>query len=430
MRITKRRIFYIILIIIVGLLIAQSAQRIYLKRQEAIAEKPTIQPEKIVPIQVAKVQRGEINSLLTVSGLVEPKEAVRVFSKTVGQVKEILIQEGDQVKKDTILMRLDDEQIRLQVAQARANLDSAQASLERIKAGARPQEVSQVEAAVRQAKINMDSAEENYLKMQKLFSEGAISEQQHDQAKNQLEIARAQYQSASESYKLITEGASAQDIRAVEAQVRQAQSALELAQSQLNNSIIKAPISGSVTSISVKTGELASSAIPLLSILDISELSVKTGISEKDIGVVQIGQEAEIFIDAFPREKFSGEVASKGVLVDPVSKTMEIKIRIKEPPVVIPPGVFARANIITEHNTDALIIPSTALTRKADGLFVFVLENDEQTVKRRAISIGITQGNRVEVLNGLSDNEIVVILGNISLEEGDLVRVTNREVLE
>lgn len=430
MRITKRRIFYIILIIIVGLLIAQSAQRIYLKRQEAIAEKPTIQPEKIVPIQVAKVQRGEINSLLTVSGLVEPKESVRVFSKTVGQVKEILVQEGDQVKKDTILMRLDDEQIRLQVAQARANLDSAQASLERIKAGARPQEVSQVEAAVRQAKINMDSAEENYLKMQKLFSEGAISEQQHDQAKNQLEITRAQYQSASESYKLITEGASAQDIRAVEAQVRQAQSALELAQSQLNNSIIKAPISGSVTSISVKTGELASSAIPLLSILDISELSVKTGISEKDIGVVQIGQEAEIFIDAFPREKFSGEVASKGVLVDPVSKTMEIKIRIKEPPVVIPPGVFARANIITEHNTDALIIPSTALTRKADGLFVFVLENDEQTVKRRSISTGITQGNRVEVLDGLTDNEIVVILGNISLEEGDLVRVTNREVLE
>lgn len=430
MRITKRRIFYIILIIIVGLLIAQSAQRIYLKRQEAIAEKPAIQSERIVPIQVAKAQRGEINSLLTVSGLVEPKETVRVFSKTVGQVKEILVQEGDQVKKDAILMRLDDEQIRLQVAQARANLDSAQASLERIKAGARPQEVSQVEAAVRQAKINMDSAEENYLKMQKLFSEGAISEQQHDQAKNQLEIARAQYQSASESYKLITEGASAQDIRAVEAQVRQAQSALELAQSQLNNSIIKAPISGSVTSISVKTGELASSAIPLLSILDISELSVKAGISEKDIGAVQIGQEAEIFIDAFPQEKFSGEVVSKGVLVDPVSKTMEIKIRIKEPPVVIPPGVFARANIITEHNTDALLIPSTALTRKADGLFVFVLENDEQTVKRRAIITGITQGNQVEVVDGLNDNEIVVILGNISLEEGDLVRVTNREVLE
>ena len=91
-------------------------------------------------------------------------------------------------------MRLDDEQIRLQVAQAKANLDSAHASLERIKAGARPQEVSQAEAGVRQAKISLDSAEENYQKMQKLFTEGAISEQQHDQAKNQYEIAKAQYQ--------------------------------------------------------------------------------------------------------------------------------------------------------------------------------------------------------------------------------------------
>ena len=429
MRITRRRVFYTILIIAVGMLIAQSANRIYQKRQEVITE-PKIQSERMVPIQVTRVQHGDIESYLTVSGVVEPKEIVRVFAKSMGQVKEILIQDGKEVKEDATLMRLDDEQVRLQIAQAKANLDSAQASLERIKAGARPQEVSQVEAAVLQAKINMDSANENYQKMKKLFSEGAISEQQHDQAKNQFEIAQAQFQSASESYKLITEGASSQDIKAVEAQVRQAQSALELAQSQLNNTIIKAPISGSVTGISVKTGELVSSAIPLLSIIDVSELYVKTGISEKDIAVVQTGQEAEVFIDAFPQESFGGEIVDKGMLVDPVTKTMDLKIMIKKTPITIPPGVFARANIIIEHNPNALIIPSTALTRKADGLYVFVLEDDEETVKRRAITTGITQDNKVEVVDGLDGNEIIVILGNISLEEGDPVRITNREVLE
>ena len=429
MRITRRKVFYAILIIVAGLLIVQVANRIYQQRQEVVIE-PTVQSERMVPIQVTRVQHGEIKSFLTVSGVVEPKEMVRVFAKIVGQVKEVLVQEGEQVEKGEVLMRLDDEQIRLQVAQSKANLDSAQASLERIKAGARPQEVSQAEAGLRQAKIGLDSAEENYQKMQKLFSEGAISEQQHDQAKNQYEIAKAQYQSTSESYKLITEGASSQDIKAVEAQVRQAQSALELAQSQLSSTIIKAPISGNVTAISVKTGELASSAMPLLSIIDVSELSVKTGISEKDIGAVHLGQDAEIFIDAFPQKKFSGEIVSKGVLVDPVTKTMEIKIGIKETGTDIPPGVFARANIIIEDNTDALIIPSTALTRKADGLYVFVLEDDEKTVKRRAITTGITQGNQVEVVAGIIGNEIIVILGNISLEEGDLVRVTNREVLE
>ncbi len=429
MKITRRRIFYVIIIIVVVLTIVQTAGRIYQKRSEVIST-PQIQPERIVPIQVTRVERGDIKSFLTVSGLVEPKEIVRVFAKNIGQVKEILVQEGDWVKKDAILMRLDDEQIRLQVAQARANLDAAQASLERIKAGARPQEISQVEATLRQAKINLNSAEENYQRMQKLFSEGAVSEQQHDQAKNQLEIARAQYQAAYESYKLITEGASSEDIKAVEAQVRQAQAALELAQTQLNNTIIKAPISGSITAISVKTGELVSSALPLLSILDTSELFVKTGISEKDIAIVQVGQKAEIYIDAFSKEKFSGEVVSKGVIVDPTTKTMEIKIKIVEPHIAIPPGVFARANILITHNPDTLIIPSTALTRRTEGLFVFVLDKERDTVIRRAILTGITQENQVEVIQGLEENEIIVILGNIALEEGDRVRVTNREVLE
>jgi HlyD family secretion protein len=430
MIVTKRRIFYLIIIIVIGLLAFQVANRMYQQKQQEDNVTPQVQQERIIPIEIAKVQQGDIKEFLTVSGLVEPRETVRVFAKTVGQAKELLVQEGDIVQKDDILMRLDDEQIRLQVAQARATFDSAQASLEKVKAGARPQEISQAEAAMRQAKINLDSAEENYLRMEKLFSEGAVSEQQHDQAKGQYEIAEAQYQAANESYKLVMEGASAQDIKAVEAQARQAQSALEMAQSQLNNTAVKAPISGSITSITAKTGEMVSSAVPLLVIVDISELYVTTGISEKDIASIQVGQEAEIFIDAFPQEKFYGEVTSKGVMVDPTSKSMEIKIKIVDPHVDIPPGVFARANILIENNPDALVVPTTSLTRRTEGLYVYVLSDDGNSVERRAIVTGMRQDNQVEVLQGLQVDEIIVILGNIALDEGDRVRVTNREVME
>jgi len=414
---------------VVLLLILQTTNRIFKKRQEQTSL-PQVQAERIVPVQVARVQRGEIKSFLTVSGLVEPKEIVRVFAKSIGQAKEVLVEEGDLVKKNDVLMRLDDEQIRLQVAQAKANLDVAQASLERIKAGARPQEINQAEAAVRQAKVNLDSAEENYQKMRKLFSEGAVSEQQHDQAKNHFEIAQAQYQVASESYKLVTEGASPEDIKTVEAQVRQAQSALELAQSQLGNTIIRAPISGSVTALSVKTGELVSSAMPLLSIMDKSELYLKTGISEKDIAAITIGQRSEVFIDAFSGEVFSGEVTSKGAIVDPLSKTMEIKIKIVKPHIDITPGMFARANILIAQDPDTLVIPSTALSRRLDGLFVFVLDKNKETIQKKPVIIGITHSNQVEVIDGLQENEIIVILGNIALEEGERVRVTNRENIE
>lgn len=429
MRVTRRRTFYIIVIIVVILLILQTSNRILKKRQEQTSL-PQVQAERIVPVQVARVQRAEIKSFLTVSGLIEPKEIVRVFAKSIGQAREVLVEEGDLVKKNDVLMRLDDEQIQLQVAQAKANLDLAKASLERIKAGARPQEINQAEAAVRQAKVNLDSAEENYQKMQKLFSEGAVSEQQHDQAKNHFEIAQAQYQAASESYKLVTEGASPEDIKTVEAQVKQAQSALELAQSQLGNTIIRAPISGSVTALSVKTGELVSSAIPLLSIMDKSELYLKTGISEKDIAAVTIGQQSEVFIDAFSGKAFSGEVTSKGAIVDPLSKTLEIKIKIVEPHIDILPGMFGRANILIAHNPDTLVIPSTALSRRLDGIFVFVLDKNNETIQKTPVIIGITHGNQVEVIDGLLENEIIVILGNIALEEGERVRVTNREDIE
>ena len=425
---TKRRLlFFIILLLLIGLVAFRVVSQLNRNKNE---DKPMTEtaPEKIIPVQVVKVQPGEMKTFLTVTGLVEPEETVRVNAKIMGQVKEVLVTEGEEVKKDDILIRLDDEQIHLQIAQAKATLDSAQASLEKVKAGARPQEINQAEAAMQQSKINLDSAEENYLRMEKLLSEGAVSQQQFDQAKGQYEITEAQYRAAKERYELVKEGASQEDIRSVEAQVRQTQSTMEIAESQLRNTVIRAPVSGKITGISVKTGEIVSSAVPLLSILDISELYLKSGISEKDIASVQIGQEADILIDAFPQEIFSGEVISKGAIVDPVSKTMEIKIKIINPHIYIPPGVFARANILIEKKPDALVIPSTALTRRTEGLFVYVLDGD--VAERRAVVTGITQGNQVEVTEGLQLDEIIVSSGNVTLEEGDRVRVTNKEAIE
>ena len=90
--------------------------------------------------------------------------------------------------------------------------------------------------------------------------------------------------------------------------------------------------------------------------------------------------------------------------------------------------MFARANILIEKNTDALMIPATALTRRTEGLFVFVLNGDR--TEKRAVVTGMTQGDQVEVLEGLQADEVIVISGNISLQEGDRVSVTNREEME
>ncbi len=425
MKIKKRTFFFIfLLIVIIGLLAFRIVNRLNERQQEEV-QKSQIKEEIIIPVRTALVEKGEVNSFLKVTGVVEANETVRVTSEIMGQAKEVKVKDGEEVNKGDILIVLGDEQIKIQVAQAQATLDSVQASYDKIKSGARPQEIKQAESAVLQAKINRDSAEENYLRMKKLFTEKAISEQQYEQAKNQYEIADVQYQSAQESYELVIEGAAEEDVKSVEAQVRQTKSALDMAKYQLKNTQVTAPISGKVTSITVSSGEMVSPSIPLLSIIDVSRIFVRVGISEKDISKIKESQTVDLKIDAFPEEKFQGEVVSKGVAVDQISKTLEVKIEILKPEVDIPVGVFARGDILVKTNQDALIISSSALTRKKDGIYVYVIE--EGIARQKEVVLGIIQDERVEILDGLSEEEEIVVLGNQELEDGVRVDVLDKE---
>ena len=425
MKIKKRTFFFIFLfIVIIGLLAFRIVNRLNERQQEEV-QKSQIKEEIIIPVRTALVEKGEVNSFLKVTGVVEANETVRVTSEIMGQAKEVKVKDGEEVNKGDILIALGDEQIKIQVAQAQATLDSIQASSDKIKSGARPQEIKQAESALLQAKLNRDSVEENYLRMEKLFLEKAISQQQYEQAKNQYEIADVQYQSAQESYELVIEGAAEEDIKSIEAQVRQTKAALDMAKYQLKNTQVTAPISGKVTSITVSTGEMVSPSIPLLSIIDVSRIFVKVGISEKDISKIKEGQKVNLEIDAFSEEKFQGEVVSKGVAVDQISKTLEVKIEILQPEVDIPVGVFARGDILVKTNQDALIIPSSALTRKKDGIYVYVIE--EGIARQKEIVLGIIQDERVEILDGLSGEEEIVVLGNQELEDGLKVDVLDKE---
>lgn len=425
MKIKKRKLFFIFLVmVIIGLLAFRITNRLSERQQEDVSKSQEKQ-EVIIPVRTALVEKGEVNSFLKVTGVVEANETVRVTSEIMGQAKVVKVKEGEEVKKGDILIILSDEQIKIQVAQAQATLDSIQASSDKIKSGARPQEIKQAESALLQAKMNRDSVEENYLRMKTLFSEKAISEQQYEQAKNQYEIASVQYQSAQESYELIIEGAAEEDIKSIEAQVRQAKAALDMAKYQLKNTQITAPINGKVTSVSVSSGEMVSPSVPLLSIIDVSSIFVKVGISEKDISKIKEGQMVNLEIDAFPKEKFQGKIVSKGIAVDQISKTLEVKIEIIEPKVAIPIGVFARGDILVETNQDALIIPSSALTRKKEGIYVFVIE--EGIARQKEVTLGIIQGEKIEILNGLSEGEKIVILGNQELEDGLKVEVLDKE---
>lgn len=237
---------------------------------------------------------------------------VNISTKVPGQVEEVLVKEADYVEAGQIIARIDNASLQIQVEQAQANLASAQAKLASLQAGNRPQQVAQSRASVEQAAANLDNAKKNYERAASLYDEGAMAAQQRDSAQTALKVAQAQYDAAAQGLSLVNEGATEQDRQFAEAQVAQAAAALKNAQLQLNNSVIKAPISGTVAKASVDPGEMVSVGQTLFSITNPADAWVEANIEETEIGKVQIGQSVDFKVDAYPGKTFKGEVTEVG----------------------------------------------------------------------------------------------------------------------
>lgn len=255
---------------------------------------------------------------LRASGIVSTDDAivknniVGISAKVSGQIDVIVVKEGDTVQVGQVLAKIDNKAFQIQVEQAGANLASAQAKLDSLRAGNRPQQLAQSEASVDQALANMENVRKTYERTQALFNTGAISAQQKDAAFTALQVAESQYRAADQGRSLVSEGATEQDIRYSEAQVAQAAASLKSAQLQLDNSVIIAPITGIVAKKNVDQGEIISAGQPIFSITNPADSWIEANIEETAIGKVQVGQTVDFKIDAYPGKAFRGEVIEVG----------------------------------------------------------------------------------------------------------------------
>ncbi|HIC01879.1 TPA: efflux RND transporter periplasmic adaptor subunit [Candidatus Poribacteria bacterium] len=499
--------------------------------------------ENVKPVEVTKVEKGNIQSELELSGSIKANSQVVVVSQVVGEIIEVLVSEGQFVTKGEVVAVIESEELKLrllqaqaayhaaeikytqaqklakirisaQVAQARSQLSAAetelqqvldlsqkqtlskieqaeaglaslQANFEKIRGGTREEDKKRAQAAVDQAKANLTNIQSNYNRMRPLFDDGAISAQSFDNVQAQLGISKAQYDAVIEQKKLIDRGPQEEDIRAVGAQVKQAEAAVRLArlsnetktwekdislmQSQvesaranlqsvealenaksweaeiasaetlviqaqasadlakkmLSYATIIAPIAGIISKLNLDPGNIVTPAVSICEIVDMHSVKAVVYVIESDLPKVEVGREVSINVDSWD-EPFSGRISEISPVLDISSRSAKVEIVLSNPDLRLKPGMFSKVTIPLQIRKGAIILSRSAIIRSVVSGEYSVFIIDSGISKQRQIGLGLSKGDIVEIRSGLSSGEQVVTAGQHSLRDGDKVKIVNR----
>jgi ABC exporter DevB family membrane fusion protein len=371
----------------------------------------------------ARVSRGKIDSRMAARGRVEgaTSQDIKLASRVVGRLKEVLVNDGDPIGKGQIVAVLENDDLKAQVEQARANVLHAQAALERLQNGARPEERAASRAAMNEAQAAADNALQNYQRSQKLFHDGGIiSQSVLDQAERDSKMAQARLESARQNYKLVMAPPRREDVAVAQAELKLARAQLAQAQDNYDNTFVHSPVDGLVVKRYMNPGESISYESlyqPIVSVSDTTHLMVRTEIDENDIGKIAIGQRASIRCDAFRGQTFyghvvriSGGLGPKKIQTD--NPTEKIDMDVLESFVEVDPGtplrVGLRVDVYIElaRKNDVLVIPLRAVEFQEGVATVHV--KTPIGVQLRKVQLGAQDGLNIEVADGLREGEELV----------------------
>jgi HlyD family secretion protein len=416
----------------------------------------------IVTVQTGKAVRQDLASVVTASGEIKPRNYINIGTNAISpsRITEILVVEGQKVRKGQLLTRLESVQPEAEVAAQKAAVSSAEADSSAAEASLRAADegLRSAQATLDRAKAENDRARINFERAESLWKEKLIARQEYDQRKAEYEAllagireaeARLQ-QTRAQRQQLAAQLAAAQKRVAV------SQAQLKRASDILQRTMAVAPLDGVVTNLPVRVGETVvpgiqnSPASLIMTIADMSLITAEVKVDETDIVNVNLDQLADITIDAIPNKTFKGKVieigntailrstglaASQSAISSQEAKDFKVVIALDSPPEEIRPGLSCTAKVTTATRQRTLTIPIQALTvrqkgdldpekkdkaatgngtvdpavvkaRKEEIQGVFVVSGEKAAFKK--VDTGITGATDIEVLSGLKEGDEII----------------------
>ena len=343
---------------------------------------------KMTPVEVETVTTGSIEETIELTGWIRANQLVHVASKVAGRVESLHIltdandlvpvEEGMSVKKGWQIAVIDHDVYLAQLAAA--------------------------EASVKAREVELKDAEREKKRIIGLYEGGSTTEQSKDKAVTAAELAAASLSLAKAN--------------------------LELAQLNLRESMIVSPIDGIVTAKHIDQGNLIRAGERLVTVADMETVKIVVPVAEKYAPKVAVGMPVRIRVDAYEDREFDAKVYSIHPALDEQTHTMQIEIRLNNEQLLLKPGMFARVTLITKQKDNVVIIPrDVILGGKVDKPYVYVVgeENDGKIAHKRIVEIGIKQGDRYEITEGLKAGQTLVVNGMNFLMDGIGVRIVRIE---
>ena len=393
-------------------------------------------PEVEVTRAAAEAGDAVGSTVLSASGYIVAHHKISVNSKVTGRVAWIGVEKGDKVKEGQILVRLEDQEFRALYEQARGAYESAKARMDQAEHGSRPEEIQQAEHNLSEARATAANDKITLDRTKDLAAQGVVSRQALDDATARYNASQQRANSLDQALRLWKLGPRVEEIQRTRGDLGQYKGQMDYAKSQLDATVIRAPVSGTILERTAEKGELVTAQFAsgaeggprgsVVALADLSDLQVELDIAQSDFAKLGAKQEGTVRVDAFPDRRYKGAIAEISPEANRQKATVQVKVQIQNPDEFLRPEMNASVDFIAAENKNpsqkqaGVFIPTTGLRDKDGAKYVLIAFNGKAL--RRDVHV-LSQRSGGFLIDGLVGGESVITSAPAGLQGGQKIRI-------
>jgi HlyD family secretion protein len=376
----------------------------------------------LVTVQAEHPETGEISEHIMADATLSPIAQAAISPKITAPVRTFYVQRGSKVKEGELLAVLENRDLSAQELDNKGQYAAAQASFNMQTKAQVPEDYHKAELDVAQAKAQLELQRQIVAARQKLLAEGAIAGRDYDTAAAALVQAQAAYDVAQNHLGSLKQVSQQATLQQAQGQLSSAEGKYLAAKAQVSYSEVRSPIAGVVTDRPLFPGETASAGSTLITVMDTSSLLAKVHLSQIVAQRLKVGEDASVLVPGVD-EPVPAKIHLISPALDPGSTTVEVWLRIDNREGKYKAGTPVRASIVGRTVADAIKVPLTAVLTGQDGGKSVMVIGADGTAHKRAVELGISNGEDVQITKGVSGSETVITTGAYGLDDGTKVKV-------